>query len=222
MAFIIYTPTTHVVPAKDDELVYYSVTDLAKRHGRAIKVINNGKAKLERLDEPGSILYVVGHGNAGGKIGAHGHENVGARTLVRQLIAEGLPVAPQNRITLHLYACATGTSVRTVYHLWRKDPNAQRFAQALAEAGGDNFTVIGYVGFMNSSGMFSVDYHMQDNSKRNFKGRGHGSGDAETITFDVSGGTYRKTAGDDWQQFIEKRMHIQRRNSTVLTIRKAA
>lgn len=222
MAIIIYTPTTHVVPQKDDALVYFSVWGLGKRYNHASKQINNGKADLGRLDEEGSVLYVVGHGNAGGKIGAHGHENVGARTLLRQLLAEGLPLKPGKNITIHLYACATGTSVRTAYHLWRKDPYAQRFAQALAEAGGTNFTIIGYVGFMNDMGHYSLNYHMQDSNQRHFQGGGHGSSRVETITFAVSGGTYRKTAGDDWMQFIEKRSHLMRRNSTVLTIRKAA
>lgn len=222
MAIIIYTPTTHVVPETDDITVYYSVWGLGQHFTNASKEINNGKAKLGRLDEAGSVLYVVGHGNAGGKIGAHGHENVGAGSLLRQLLAEGMPLKPAANITIHLYACATGTSVRTAYHLWRKDPYAQRFAEALADAGGSNFTIVGYVGFMNNMGKYSLNYHVQDNTQRNFQGGGHGSGDVETVSFVVNDGTFRKTAGDDWLQYTETRSHLTRRDSTVLTIRKAA
>lgn len=222
MAIIIYTPTTHTVSQKDDIDVYYSVADLNKVYPNSCTEINNGKARLARLDEAGSILFVVGHGNAGGKIGAHGHENVGARTLLRQLVAEGMPLKPNANITIHLHACATGTSVRTNYHLWRKDPYAQRFARALAEAGGNNFTVIGYVGFVNSSGQAALSYHVQKKALRDFKGLGHGHDDVDTITFAISGGTYRKTAGDNWQQSVETRLHRGRANSTVFTISKAA
>jgi hypothetical protein len=53
----------------------------------------------------------VGHGNAGKGIRAHGHEAIGAKALVAQLTAEGLPKSPRDTVTIHLYACASGALV---------------------------------------------------------------------------------------------------------------
>ncbi|WP_338848425.1 hypothetical protein V8J88_06030 [Massilia sp. W12] len=217
MTVIAYHTGTRMVKASEDMDVYYSMQDLKLRCNASI-TWHNGAAGLERLDTPGGELYVVGHGHAGGRIGAHGHPSVGARTLLRQLTEEGLPVNPANLITIYLHACATGASVRTNYCLWRKDPYAERFAAALVDAGFNNFHVVGYAGFLNSSGQMCMSYHVQNASKREFSGLEHrqGHNTDKEIVFLVKDGDYSKISGANWQQFYNKR----RKNSLLLDIRK--
>lgn len=169
---------------------------------------------------PGGLLFVVGHGNAGSKIGAHGHEAdaLGARSLVQQLVADGLPRSPRAEVTIHLYACATGSSVRTMYSLWRKEPYALRFARALAAANFNDYYVVGYAGFMNPTGTYSLSYHVQDADRRNWQG---GRGDAPTILYRVNARGFTQVAGDEWKQYTDITFHRGRANSTVLSIRRA-
>lgn len=217
---IVYIPSTTKVTQKDDVDVFYAALDLVRVHEGTQK-INDGSKGLDALDCEGGQLFVVGHGNAGGKIGAHGHEAVGARSLVRQLLAEGLPLKPENVVTIYLHACATGASVRTSYCLWRKDPYAQRFAAALANAGAHNYNVVGYAGFVNASGQMSLNYHVQKRDKRNFAGITHAEGvdEEKTIEFTVRNGVSAKTRGANWKQFTTYNMHRGRANSQILQIR---
>src|SRR5262249_17359461 len=150
----------------------------------------------------------------------HGHdaEALGARSLVRQLVADGLPQSPNATVTIHLWACATGASVRTRYALWRKDPYALRFARALAGAGFNDYVLVGYVGFMHPNGLYSLSYHYKGSSDTTWEGNRH---DAPTITFLVGGGGFNQVAGGEWKQYTKTKVHpIARRTSVVLSVRR--
>jgi hypothetical protein len=216
---IVYTPTSQKVTSNTDATVYFAAQGISANPNNPVR--NQGGGNLAELGPDGGTLFVVGHGNAGGKIGAHGHEAVGARSLVKQLEQEGLPKSPKAQVAIHLYACASGSSVRTAYALWRKAPYAERFAAALAKAGFNNYHVVGYVGFMGMDGEYSLSYHYQDSSKRNFQGKNRIG--APTITFYVNAGGHAKINGDKWQQSTEWRIHPgpKRKNSYVLNIKKA-
>jgi hypothetical protein len=219
-ASIVYTPTATAVTQDEDNLVWHTANQISSSLGLGGNVRHNGTGNLNELQADGGVLYVVGHGNAGKGIGAHGHAAIGATALVAQLTQQGLPTRPARTITVHLYACATGASVRTDYALWRKDPYAQRFAKHLASAGFNDYYVVGYVGFMSPFGQHSVHYHLQDADQRIWEGQS--KEDAPRVKYYVNAGGYAKVEGETWQQCTEVRVHpLERRTSVVLHIRRA-
>ncbi len=214
---IVYTPTKAAVTTKDDAVMYYSAHTLCEQLKIDVAdVRHRGSGNFGLLEADGGTVYVVGHGNAGGKIGTH-TDALGAKSLMEAMLAEGLPKRPKGTVTVHLYACASGTSVRTAYLLWRKDPYAVRFAKYLAEAGFQDYYVIGYVGFMNLNGKHSMNYHMQKPKETVWSGKG--GGDAPTIVLRVTAGACAQVQGEQWKQYSEVRMHRGRANSLVATIR---
>ncbi|MES2257734.1 MAG: hypothetical protein V4724_04410 [Pseudomonadota bacterium] len=217
---IVYTPTKTAVTQQEDAVMYYSARNVCEK----LKILNDvrhvGNGGFDALGRDGGVVYVVGHGNAGGKIGTHA-DALGAKSLMKAMLADGLPKNPGGTVTIHLYACASGTSVRTGYLLWRKDPYAMRFAKYLAEAGFNDFMIVGYVGFMNLSGKHSLNYHMQKSKETVWSGSALARGDdAPTITFRVNAGACARVQGEEWKQYSEVRVHRGRANSLVATIRK--
>lgn len=220
MTDIVFTPTSKKVSPKQDALVAATANGIAHfKCNEQLRWIGNGK--LGEMAE-GGTLWIVGHGFAGKKIGAHGFEGdaKGPHDLVRLLEKEGLPKKPEKPVTIHLHACATGSSVRVSYSLWRQDPYAVKFARYLADEGFTNYFVVGYAGFMNSSGQHSLSYHVQSPTKRIWSGTSQS--DAPTILLEVENGRSRWLEGDEWKQFTSFTPHRGRANSTVLSIRKAA
>ncbi|WP_338848426.1 hypothetical protein V8J88_06035 [Massilia sp. W12] len=202
---IAYCPSTTEVTAEDDNLVYGALNDIRMACEAEI-CINDGNAKLGRLDTAGGRLYVVGHGNGGSAIGAHHHESAGAHALVQQLLEEGMPKNPKNQILIHLHACATGASVRVAYHFKHKQPYVERFCRALREAGCSNFKVVGYAGFVNNLGRVSTKYNTSDESKRNFnQGSMHKNlklDDEILVVYEVTTTDYNKIHGSKWKQEV--------------------
>lgn len=206
---ILYSPITTEFKNTDDTLVYDVYCTLKSKFlSNRREAINDGKANLGELDQAGGTLYVIGHGHAGGKIGVHQHESVGARSLVTQLLSEGLPKTPKSEITIHLLACCSATSVRTCYTLWRKDPYVERFCAAMVQAGCSNFKVVGYVGFMAGSMQYSLDYHTTDANQRNWEGDMGNSAAPLTTTYSVVKGDYNQLDGGKWMQHIDRRLHV--------------
>ena len=219
-ANIVYTPTKTDVTIREDRTVWGSANIISSAVGQKGVVRHQGNGNLGELQADGGILFIVGHGNAGKGIGAHGHEAIGAKALVAQLTAEGLPTSPRDTVTIHLYACATGSSVRTGYALWRRDPYAERFAKHLAAAGFNDYFVVGYAGFMNASGQHSFAYHYQNADRRNWQG--NSKEDAPKLIFRVNAGGFAKVSNGEWNQCTEIRLHpMEKRASVVLNIRPA-
>ena len=108
----------------------------------------------------GGTLYIVGHGVSGRGIGAGYFSGfMNEEELIRSLY--GLPKRPYKNVTIHLYACATGSFVCLGYNKWnfrRAEPFAKRVSDMLAKHGFSGYTVVGYVGFMFPDGKFSLDY----------------------------------------------------------------
>ncbi len=220
---ILYSPITSGLKPGEDADVYDAYATLRNKfHSSHRLAMNDGKAGLAELDQPGGVMYVIGHGNAGGKIGVHGHEAVGARSLVTQLLAEGMPKVPKNEVVIHLMACCSATSVRTKYHFWRKDPYAERFCAALVAAGCSNFRVVGYVGFMSGRMQYSLDYDVGNSKKRNWQGALDSAADPLTVTYRVEKSDFNRLDGDKWLQYIDTKHHFLAKATTRLVVRKSA
>ena len=222
MTTIIYCPTKKVVQNDDDAEVANSIIMLKDRFLGAKVTINDGKAQLERLDkEANSKIYIVGHGNAGTKIGAHGHENSTAPELVEQLLGEGLPKQPKNLIRIHLYACCTATKVRKGYVGDLQEAFVADFCKALVKSGCDNYRVVAYVGFLcGKDGTYSINYHKTKADKREWLGGD--KAEPLNVHYTVSGGAWQKLGNDNWVQQVEIRSHGFRKNSVVYSMSNAA
>lgn len=222
MPTIIYCPTTKVVENDDDKDVVDSILGLMTRQSNTIKAIHDGKADLGRLDNAaGSKLYIVGHGNAGLKIGAHGHENSTAPELVAQLVEEGLPKQPNNLICIHLYACCTATKVKKNYTGQLQEAFVTTFCQAMVKNGFSNFRVVAYVGILcGKDNTYSVNYHAHKKDKREWNG--NLITDPLNVHYTINGGSYQKVGNDEWVQRVEKRWHAMRKSSLVFIMENQA
>lgn len=212
---IIYTPTTGFCTSKMDPTMHVSASGLARKAGTKVRHIGCGNfGELAN----GGHLFVVGHGNAGAAIGTSS-ENYGPKDLLELLRSDGLPQFPTADVTIHLYACATGSAVKKYYFLpWRQQPYGKLFGEAMAKKGYDNYNIIAYCGFQGMDGSYSVNYHYQQASKREWLGDDNYE-NAPTIQFRVSPGSCTKVRGDKMQSHIEIRVHLKRQNSYVLKIR---
>jgi hypothetical protein len=221
-ATILFTPTSRKVGQWDDGTVWAACSQLnedLKLNGDLRYI---GCGNLGQLHIDGGTLYIVGHGCAGGKIGAKigtRLEAVGGQSLVELLTREGLPKCPRKDVTIYLLACASGASVKTKYFLWKKDPYAQRFANYLAGARFNNYFVVGFAGIMRPGGQHSLNYHFTKADERNWQGRTRE--DAPQVKYRVSAGWAAKVEGDAWEERTEVRMHLTRRPSVIAHIERA-
>lgn len=209
----VYTPSTGPVTQAMDRTMWGAAYLLSRELG--VEVQNIGCRTLGGLTEGGGQIFVVGHGNAGSAIGTHA-EHYDPEQLRDLLAADGLPKSPKDTVTVHLYACATGTSVRRSYALWRREPFAKRFADKMASAGFNDCYVVGYCGFMSPGGKHSLKYHASSADKREWLGDNRG--DAPTIVFRVNAGACAQVSGDAWKQTLDIRVHRARANSYVMNI----
>lgn len=146
MKTIIYSPSSTTVQAGDDADVANAITGLLFRYAHSQAACHDTQQQLRQLADGGS-LFIVAHGDAN-RIGAQGHGRVSAAELVAQLLDEGLPINPRNRLHIHLYACSSpnqyangaSPSTQSVYLL--------QFCQELIKAGCGNFNMIGSIGFL--------------------------------------------------------------------------
>jgi hypothetical protein len=145
----IYIPATE----KGDELIAKGTALLKMNQELLLKDENvvltaPGERKLGSVhgNPDPSYLYIFGYGNWGAGIGTNSI-HFGARRLVRTLVEDGL--APiQVNLQIHLYACNTAVACRKGFIGPRRQPYAQRLAEALAARNFSNVRVFGYVGFL--------------------------------------------------------------------------
>ena len=211
---IVYTPTTGACTTRMDGTMSVTASTLAR--GASTTVRHIGCGNFGELSGGGN-LFVVGHGNAGAAIGTS-TENYGPKALLDLLEADGLPRSPTDDVTIHLYACATGSSVRTSYVLWRQEPYGKAFSRAMASRKYNNYNVVAYCGFQGMGGSYSLNYHYQKASRREWLGDDNYE-NAPSIQFRVSAGGFAQVRGDNMKSTIDIRIHVGRSNSYVLKIK---
>ncbi|WP_338849138.1 hypothetical protein V8J88_09305 [Massilia sp. W12] len=214
MPCIIYTPTPRSVTTDDDYIIYSSVSELMSYNSSSREAWNNGKAGLDELGK-GGVLYLVGHGNAGSAIGAHGKgmTPVNEKELLAQLLEEGLPLTPSAPLTIHAYCCCSATKVRQDYRGALQTPFAERFGKLLADAKADNITLIGYAGFLKKK-THTMHYVCHDEAKIEWQ-----NSSGASMTWQIDGGVITKMGTNEWEQSVQSNFHLFRKNSVYFDIK---
>ncbi len=215
-ATLIYTPTPRAVQHSEDKTIYNAIYQLQKAYG-AEETFHNGKANLGRLAD-GGVLFVVGHGNRGKGVGAHGKDFKMAteQELLEQLISEGLDLQPSAKLTLHMHCCCSATKVRTNALGAMRVPFAERFGSLLAKAGANNISLIGYAGFLGDEADHTLHYVYH-----NLKAIKWDGGRGPSMTWEIANGSITKMGTDEWVQTHTVRRHLKRKNSEYFDVKPA-